>query len=68
MEEHLIQNRYFLLKGNMPRCVAALNRAGLLTLLPRSKSMGVIGIDGKGVSHTNSRRGFLGLFAHQESL
>ena len=29
------------------RCVTALNRTGMLTLLPKSESMGVIGIDGK---------------------
>ena len=29
------------------RCVTALNRTGILTLLPKSESMGVIGIDGK---------------------
>jgi len=29
------------------RCVTALNRTGILTLLPESESIGVIGIDGK---------------------
>ena len=29
------------------RCVTALNRTGILTLLPKSESIGVIGIDGK---------------------
>ena len=29
------------------RCVTALNRTGILTLLPRSESIGVMGIDGK---------------------
>ncbi len=29
------------------RCVTALNRTGMLTLLPKSESIGVIGIDGK---------------------
>jgi hypothetical protein len=29
------------------RCVTALDRAGILTLLPKSESMGVMGIDGK---------------------
>jgi len=29
------------------RCVTALNRTGILTFLPKSESMGVIGIDGK---------------------
>ena len=29
------------------RCVTALNRTGILTLLPKSQSIGVIGIDGK---------------------
>jgi len=29
------------------RCVTALNRTGILTLLPRSENLGVIGIDGR---------------------
>ena len=29
------------------RCVSALNRTGILTLLPKSEGMGVVGIDGK---------------------
>ncbi len=29
------------------RCVTALNRTGILTLLPKSESIGVIGIDGR---------------------
>ena len=29
------------------RCVAALNRTGILTLLPKSESIGVIGVDGE---------------------
>jgi hypothetical protein len=29
------------------RCVTALKRTGILTLLPKSDSIGVIGIDGK---------------------
>src|SRR5664280_2821576 len=29
------------------RCITALNRTGILTLLPKSENIGVIGIDGK---------------------
>jgi hypothetical protein len=35
------------IESEYSRCVAALNRSGILTLLPTSESFGVIGIDGK---------------------
>ena len=35
------------LKKEYARAITALNRAGILTIVPRSKKLGVIGIDGK---------------------
>src|SRR4030042_6629964 len=37
----------FPVEGEYARCVTALSRTGILTLLPKSESIGVIGIDGK---------------------
>jgi hypothetical protein len=37
----------FPIEREYARCVTALNRTGILTLLPKSESIGVIGIDGK---------------------
>ena len=37
----------FPVEGEYARCVTALNGTGILTLLPRSESIGVIGTDGK---------------------
>ncbi|MDD5530647.1 MAG: hypothetical protein PHX21_11575 [bacterium] len=37
----------FSVEKEYTRCVTALNRTGILTLFPKSKSTGVIGIDGK---------------------
>ena len=37
----------FPVEGEYARCVTALNRTDILTLLPKSQSLGVIGIDGK---------------------
>jgi hypothetical protein len=36
------------LEKEYARTITALNRTGILTLLPRSENLGVIGIDGKG--------------------
>jgi len=46
----------FLVEKEYARCVNALTRAGILTLLPKSESMGVIGHDGyvKYVEHLRS--------------
>ena len=38
---------FFPVEREYTRCVTALNRTGILTLLPKSKSFGVFGIDGK---------------------
>jgi hypothetical protein len=37
----------FPIEREYARCVTALNRTGILTLLPKAESMGVIGIEGK---------------------
>jgi hypothetical protein len=39
--------RLYPVEREYARCVGALNRTGILTLLPKSESFGVIGIDGK---------------------
>ncbi|MEI6309752.1 MAG: hypothetical protein WCP58_08940, partial [bacterium] len=37
----------FPVKREYARCLSTLHRSGILTLLPKSESLGVIGIDGK---------------------
>jgi len=49
------------------RCVNALSRTGILTLLPKSESMGVIGIDGKEYPIPTQEQ-VLELFAHNREL
>jgi hypothetical protein len=49
------------------RCVTALNRTGILTLLPESESAGVIGIDGKEYPMP-TREQVVELFAHNREL
>ncbi len=49
------------------RCITALNRTGILTLLPKSESMGVIGIDGKEYPIPTQER-IVELFAHNREL
>src|SRR5450759_1061590 len=49
------------------RCVPALNRAGILTLLPKSESIGVIGIDGKEYPIPTQEQ-VVQLFAHNREL
>ena len=49
------------------RCVTALNRTGILTLLPKSESIGVIGIDGKEYPIPNQEQ-VVELFAHNREL
>ena len=46
MEEAPQSEQYFPVEREYARCVTALNQAGILTLLPKSESLGVIGIDG----------------------
>lgn len=36
-----------LIEKEYTRCITALSHTGILTLLPKSERMGVIGIDGK---------------------
>ena len=40
-------SQLFPVEREYARCVTALNRTGILTILPKSESIGVIGIDGK---------------------
>src|SRR5260370_31811933 len=47
MEGTRQSEQVFPVEREYARCVTALNRAGILTLLPKSESIGVIGIDGK---------------------
>lgn len=49
------------------RCLTALNRTGILTLLPKSKSIGVIKIDGKEYPVPTEKQ-VLELFAHNREL
>jgi len=49
------------------RCVTALNRAGILTLLPKSESMGVMDIDGR-VYPVPSQEQVAEIFAHNREL
>src|SRR6266849_10951940 len=49
------------------RCVTALNRTGILTLLPKSESIGVIGIDGKEYPIPTQEQ-VVELFAHNREL
>ncbi len=49
------------------RCVTALNRTGILTLLPKSESIGVIGIDGKEYPIPTQEQ-VVELFAHHREL
>jgi hypothetical protein len=49
------------------RCVTALDRAGILTLLPKSGSVGVVGIDGKEYPRP-TRKQVAELFAHNKEL
>ena len=39
--------KVFPVEREYARCVAALNRTGILTVLPKSESSGVVGVDGK---------------------
>ena len=47
MEGAAQSEQYFPVERKYARCVAALNCTGILTLLPKSESIGVIGNDGK---------------------
>src|SRR5665811_1004558 len=49
------------------RCITALNRTGILTLLPKSESIGVIGIDGKEYPIPTQEQ-VVELFAHNREL
>jgi hypothetical protein len=49
------------------RCVTALNRTGIFTPLPKSESIGVIGIDGKEYPMPTQEQ-VAGLFAHNRGL
>ena len=49
------------------RCVTALNRTDILTLLPKSEGIGVIGIDGKEYSIPTQEQ-VVELFAHNNEL
>jgi hypothetical protein len=60
--EHL-----FLVEREYTRCVAALTRTGILTLLPKSESIGVIGIDGKEYPMPTQEQ-VIELFAHNREL
>ena len=47
MKKPILSERQFSLENEYARTITALNRTGILTLLPQSESPGVIGIDGK---------------------
>jgi hypothetical protein len=55
------------LEKEYARTITALNRTGILTLLPRSENLGVIGIDGKEYP-VPTQEHIVGLFAHNREL
>ena len=57
----------FSVEREYARCVTALNRTGILTLLPKSESIGVIGIDGKEYPVPTPEQ-VVELFAHNREL
>jgi hypothetical protein len=57
----------FPLEKEYARTITALNRTGILTLLPRSESLGVIGIDGKEYP-VPAQEQLQGVFTHNKEL
>ena len=57
----------FLVEREYARCATALNRTGILTLLPKSERIGVIGIDGKEYPMPTLAQ-VVELFAHNSEL
>ncbi len=57
----------FPVEGEYDRCVSALHRTGMLTRLPQSASLGVIGIDGKEYPIPTQEQ-VVELFAHNRAL
>jgi hypothetical protein len=57
----------FSIESEYARCVTTLNHTGILTLLPKSESIGVIGIDGKEYPIPTLEQ-VVELFAHNEEL
>ncbi|MCJ7617659.1 MAG: hypothetical protein MUO43_14100, partial [Desulfobacterales bacterium] len=61
------QSEEFRVEREYTRCVTALSRTGILTFLPKSESIGVIGIDGREYP-VPTRGQVIGLFAHNREL
>jgi len=60
-------NLVFPMEREYARCMAALNRTGILTRLPKSESLGVIGIDGEEYPIPTQER-VVELFDHNREL
>jgi len=67
MEEATQSVQLFPVEREYARCVTALNRTGILTPLPKSESIGVIGIDGKEYPIPTKEQ-VVELFAHNREL
>lgn len=67
MEDAPQSEQLFPVKEEFARCVAALSHTGLLTLLPESKRLGVLGIAGKEHPAPTQEQA-VDLFAHNEEL
>ena len=61
------EEQLFPVEREYARCVTALNRTGILTLLPKSESIGVIGIDGREYP-TPTQGQVVALFTHNREL
>src|SRR5450756_2194365 len=67
MEEAPQSEQLFPVEREYARCVTALSRTGILTLLPKSESIGVIGMDGKEYPIPTQEQ-VVKLFAHNREL
>jgi hypothetical protein len=59
--------QYFPVEREYARCVKSLDRTGILTLLPKSEALGVVGIDGKEYPIPTQEQ-VVELFAHNREL
>ena len=67
MEEAPQSEQLFPVERKYARCVTVLNRTGILTLLPKSECIGVIGVDGREYPVPTLEQ-VVELFAHNREL
>ncbi|GAJ01820.1 unnamed protein product, partial [marine sediment metagenome] len=67
MEDAPQSEQLFPVKREYARCVTALNRTDILTHLPKSGKLGVIGIDGREYPLPTQKQ-VVGLFTHNREL